>query len=87
MFQDEIDCVCADDLAIPLRQSTEFVVEGTIPYVTIEASQEGVDGFLDSVFVVNMLHMMFEGCECLDVLQRLRMARRATKSRAVVRVT
>jgi hypothetical protein len=69
MFWDEVNCVGANDGAIALRQSTEFVVKGTLPYGNIVASQEGIDGFLDAVFVVDMVDMMLKGCDGLCVLQ------------------
>jgi hypothetical protein len=43
--------------------------KGTIPYVTIRSSQEGVDGLLDALLVVYMADMMMKGGDGLRVLQ------------------
>jgi hypothetical protein len=79
MLGDEIDGVGADNGAVALGQATELVVEGTIPYYAVGASQEAVNGLLDTVGVVDVVDNMLEGGKGRGVLGQFMLAGRAAK--------
>ncbi len=70
---DEVDRIGAEDITFveTLGEAAVFVAQTVDPSRTSLSSQKPVDGFLFSLFVVNMLDLVLEDFIGLDILKGL----------------
>jgi hypothetical protein len=67
----KINSVSSNDAFKPLGKAPKFIGHTGVPRCMVGSTEEGVDGFLFALAVVDMIDMRMEGPDSLQMLERV----------------